>query len=195
MIPGFKFKHRCKKNTEGAYLNNICENDTGKFVADGSDYAKLLKKCNGKEKRFRDKKFPANSDSLVGFGPNKDTDAGELEIFMAKEWSTTGEYQKMWDEGDPEPYPFCTGGFQPQDIKQEGTRDCYFIAAVSSVCRIPELTERIFVKHEISRYAIYCLALFLNGAWESVVLDSRFPITNWGKGFLNPWAMATNRDN
>ena len=134
MIPGFKLKHRCRKNTEGAYLNNICENDTGKFVADGSDYDKLVQKCIGKEKRFRDKKFPANSDSLVGFGPTKNTGAEEIPELMAKEWRTTGEYQKMRDEGDAEPYPFCTDGMKSNEIKQGGCGTCYFLSSLSSVC-------------------------------------------------------------
>jgi hypothetical protein len=38
------------------------------------------------------------------------------------------------------------------------------------------------------------MALFLNGAWESVVLDSRFSITVNPEGEPNAWAMATNRD-
>ena len=113
---------------------------------------------------------------------------------------TTGGFQKTNnqesdDQGDAKPYPFSTGAMKTRDIGQGAIGDCYFMSGLSSVCSKPDLVERVFVKREISKYAIYCVALFLNGAWESVVLDSRFPVTTYEGAFYNCWAFATNIDN
>ena len=199
MIPGFKLKHRCRNNTQGANLINICENDTNQFVADGSEYDKLLQKCIAKDKPLSDKKFPANSESMLGFGPKADTADGMVESFTGIEWMTSGGLQKsnqlkLDDEELGKPNPFCTGGIKTGDIRQGGDGDCFLLSGLSSVTGIPDLVEQVFVTREISKYAIYCVALFLNGAWESVVLDSRFPVNITPEGVYNMWCCATNKD-
>jgi hypothetical protein len=115
----------------------------------------LLQKCITIDKRFREKNFPANSESLVGFGPKTTKDDGEIEELTAKEWRITSEYYNSRDEAEAGPYPFCTGGMKSQEIQQGGVGTFYFLSGLSSVCSKPELLERIFVKREISKYAIY----------------------------------------
>ena len=107
---------------------------------------------------------------------------------------TTAEFQESVHQGDAKPYPFSTGAIKTRDIKMGyDIGDCYFLSGLSSMCGIPELVERVFVTREISKYAIYCVALFVNGAWESVVLDSIFPVDT-ETGEVNTWVCAENRD-
>jgi hypothetical protein len=196
MISGFKPAAINQMNNKSAIHSNICEMKTDKFVANGTEYAKLLKECITTNKPFRDKKFPATALSLVGFGSNGGENDTDLDMIKAKKWMTTRELQKSNKNEDAKPYPFCTNGMRSEEITQGCIGDCYFLAGLSSVCKIPELIQRIFVKREFSKYGIYCIALFLNGTWESVVVDSRFPVTIAdNEEECNEWAMASNKDN
>lgn len=67
------------------------------------------------------------------------------------------------------------------NIIQGGVGDCYLMSAIAGIVEhYPELIYRLFVldKNPIS---IYGVRLFVDGAWETIITDARFPVNFHGR--------------
>ncbi|KAL1527564.1 hypothetical protein AB1Y20_008951 [Prymnesium parvum] len=70
-------------------------------------------------------------------------------------------------------------GFRAADLRQGGVGDCWFMSALAVVAERHDLIEKLFAADTARNAAgVYCLRLFLDGAWASVWVDDLFPVTS-----------------
>lgn len=108
--------------------------------------------------------------AIKGFGERNDYSEREMAEFL---WLRPEEFFK--DQ------PRVFEKIDPNDILQGGLGDCYFLAAIASIASKPHRLERIFLTKEYNREGIYVVALCINGVWEDVVLDDRFPCKRYSR--------------
>ena len=75
-------------------------------------------------------------------------------------------------------------GVNQNDIIQGGLGDCYFLSAVASLCKYPELIEKLFLIKAKSNEHCYGCYYRINGIWKLVIVDDYIPCYGtWGKNF------------
>ena len=79
------------------------------------------------------------------------------EIFMSK------NYQVFYDK------------IEKEDIIQGNLGNCYFLSALASLCKYPNLIEKLFFFKEKSEEHCYGCYFRINGIWKLVLLDDFFP--------------------
>ena len=70
------------------------------------------------------------------------------------------------------------GGIAPDDIKQGGLGNCYYLSALSSMAENPEHVANRFETVEVNKAGIYHMTLFINGVKTSVIVDDYLPCRN-----------------
>jgi len=65
--------------------------------------------------------------------------------------------------------------YNPLDILQGGTGDCWLLSAISVVALYPTLLDKVIVTKRPSQEGIYRIRLFLDGKWENILVDDLFP--------------------
>jgi hypothetical protein len=65
---------------------------------------------------------------------------------------------------------FVTGGFGSTDVQQGYNGDCWFLAAVSSLCSVNGLMEKVCVARN-EECGVYGFVFFRDGEWISTVVD------------------------
>jgi calpain-15 len=83
--------------------------------------------------------------------------------------------EKYFDEC---PYDLFLERIEPDDIDQGGLGDCWFLSALCALAEHEDSIKRIFMNIKKIKYGCYCIALFLNGLWEEVIIDDFFPATD-----------------
>ena len=69
-------------------------------------------------------------------------------------------------------------GFRAEDLLQGGVGDCWFMSALAVVAERHDLIANLFAADTARNAAgCYCLRLFLDGQWSSVVIDDLLPVT------------------
>ncbi|ETW10072.1 hypothetical protein H310_00458 [Aphanomyces invadans] len=71
---------------------------------------------------------------------------------------------------------FCDEGFDAADINQGTTGNCWFLAALASVCGVPRIIENICVARD-ERVGVYGFIFFKDGDWEHVIVDDQLFVT------------------
>eukprot|EP01043_Picozoa_sp_COSAG02_P015373 COSAG02_NODE_654_length_18824_cov_222.971001_3_plen_503_part_00 len=69
-------------------------------------------------------------------------------------------------------------GFRATDLRQGGVGDCWFMSALAVVAERHDLIARLFVDTAVNPAGCYCLRLFLDGEWSSIVVDDQLPVTD-----------------
>lgn len=67
------------------------------------------------------------------------------------------------------------GPIRPEDIDQENWLDCYFLAALSSLARVPERIKDIFITDKKSGIGRYVVRFFDMGELKEIVIDDTIP--------------------
>lgn len=65
---------------------------------------------------------------------------------------------------------FAVDGFSSSDLKQGSSGDCWFIAAVSTICSNPALMEKICVARD-EECGVYGFVFYRDGEWIWTVVD------------------------
>jgi hypothetical protein len=85
----------------------------------------------------------------------------------------------MWWQRFPEFVLVSDYGFRAEDLRQGGVGDCWFMSALAVVAERPDLILRLFGGETAKNAAgCYKLQLFLDGEWQSVLIDDRLPCTD-----------------
>jgi len=74
-------------------------------------------------------------------------------------------------------------GFRGETIRQGALGDCWLLSAAAVVAQREDLMRKIFVTaepHECSD-GVYCLSLFQEGHWRSVLIDEWLPVDKFGR--------------
>jgi len=67
------------------------------------------------------------------------------------------------------------GAIDPRDISQGELGDCWFLSALSVVALRPELLRNCVVTRRLNAAGAFCARFHKNGAWQTVLIDDRFP--------------------
>ena len=108
------------------------------------------------------------------------------QITLKTNLSSTG-WQKKYSWQRPEkifqnkPYKVIMSGLRTTDVKQRVLGDCWFCCALSALAEHPRRLSRIIISEDNQKNGCYCVALFVMGKWEAVILDDQFPYNNYSK--------------
>ena len=136
-------------STEGIMENMTCDFNPGDFIQSGQLY--------------EDKEFPAADASLYKvFGSTKQPEWADFEWKHADDIFGKDEY--------------CIfSGIGPNDIEQGSLGDCYFLSALSALAEFPDRVKKIFLTEQVNKSDLYAVNMFVNGAFQMVVMDAMFP--------------------
>lgn len=147
--------------------------------------------------KFCDKNFGNDITSLWGFG--KDASGYNEEQYKKKNFEKM-TWMRLTDMEGGEKACIWKNKVEPNDVQQGGIGDCYYLVGLSTLCQYPQIIENIFLTKEVNQYGCYCIALCINGAWESVTLDDRFPYDaeaqSWAFTYTNDmqlWSMLLEK--
>jgi hypothetical protein len=71
---------------------------------------------------------------------------------------------------------FILDGYSSSDVQQGQNGDCWWIAAVSTLCSKPELMEKICVARD-AECGVYGFVFYRDGEWISTVVDDNLYLT------------------
>jgi hypothetical protein len=72
---------------------------------------------------------------------------------------------------------FTIDGFSTSDVQQGANDDCWWLAAVATLCTMPGLTERVCVARD-EECGVYGFVFYRDGEWISAVIDDSLYVTN-----------------
>lgn len=126
---------------------------------------KLAVYCRNNMKRFTDKQFPPNQQSLVGNPTPSDYDGSFSKFGYARpEVVFNGNDYDLFRK------------IEPSDILQGGLGDCYFLVCLSGLAEYPPLIGRLFEFDEKNPYGFYPIWLHINGSWRRYIIDDYLPV-------------------
>lgn len=143
----------------------------------------IIKTCKEQGIKFTDPLFPTNGASLIGNPAEPGADRGwtKLKWARAEDVFGRGEFAVFND-------------IHPDDIRQGGIGNCYFLCALSSLAEQPGLIKRLFDTTHPNDYAVYALWLNIDGMWKEFILDDYFPVEDNGRGAVQFAFSRTNED-
>jgi hypothetical protein len=65
---------------------------------------------------------------------------------------------------------FCLDGYSFSDVRQGSLDNCWWLSAVSTICNVPTLAERVCVKYN-EKCGVYGFVFYRDGEWTPVVVD------------------------
>ena len=102
-------------------------------------------------------KLPENIDEIDLYGCESIKWERVENIFMSS------DYQVFYDK------------IEKEDIIQGNLGNCYFLSAISSLCKYPKLIEKLFFFQEKSDEHCYGCYFRINGIWKLILLDDFIP--------------------
>ncbi|CAG8545766.1 2665_t:CDS:2 [Dentiscutata heterogama] len=120
--------------------------------------AKISHECREQNRKFRDREFDlfVNMEDCL-YNKKKET-------FNATNIKRVTSICKK-----PQ---FFIDGVEPNDIKQGGVGDCWFVASLAVITNIPKLLETICVARD-EEIGVYGFIFFKDGDWVSTVVDDQ----------------------
>lgn len=143
-----------------ATSNNI--DDLADLLAASTEFSDIKRQIG--QTRYRDPLFGGDRASITGFGQGSEMETFRKTNFV---WTRPDQiFQGRYSVYDK---------IESSDIIQGLLGDCYLMAAISSISNIPQRLERVFLTKKVNANGIYIVALCINGLWEEVIMDDRFP--------------------
>ena len=93
---------------------------------------------------------------------------------------------------DSKNYAIFHEGIAVEDIVQGKICDCYFLSVLGSLCKFPELIEKLFYFKEKTKEHVYGIYFYINGIKKLVLIDDFLPYI--GVGFKQ-FAMSKSEEN
>lgn len=138
--------------------------NTCSFKTESQAFYDLVSQVESSGQRFIDQRFPPENSSLVGFGED-----GNADRMGRYRWAATNEIF-------PGGYDIAGHAVSPSDVCQGELGDCYFVCAISSVAEVPDRIRRLFLSKRPNRVGAQCIALFITGIWEEIIVDDILPV-------------------
>ena len=140
-------------------------------------YRKYLDECKAASKLFVDKEFPPEKKSLIQDWNADDPDVHENKEDLAKiEWIRATEIPELND--DDGQLAVFLNSVEPNDIRQGGLGNCYFLSVLACTAERGYRIRRLFVSNQFSPEGIYAVKMTKNGNPVCVVVDDHFPTRN-----------------
>ena len=178
-----EMKKNQSKGTEGKSINEIQPKETTKIFRNQELY-------KGKEP-WTDPLFKPEKASLCPFDKSgwilpEDALDDDVYGWESFKWCRVEE---IFDSKD---YSIFHEGIAVEDIVQGKICDCYFLSVLGSLCKFPELVEKLFYFKEKTKEHIYGIYFYINGHKKLVLIDDFLPYI--GVGFKQ-FAMSKSEEN
>ena len=141
------------------------------FAGAKNAYQKLELELKANGVKYRDSDFPAEVSSIMGFGGNPSYPQHRMEKII---WQRP---DAIYGNGSFSVYD----QIEPDDIKQGGLGDCYFLSAMAAIAEYKDRIKRVFLQRKVSDYGVYCVGFYINGIFEEVIIDDKFPCNPYSK--------------
>lgn len=171
MITSFRPTAANNKPTHGATGGNNMMKSIA-FVGEAHKYKEKLQQLKAQGQKYTDHDFPHRIESLWGFGETQQFSKSEWERLA---WCSPDEIFKGGK------YYVYDQSISPNDIQQGGLGDCYYLAAIAAVAEHRDRIKRVFLSREVNKIGCYCIALCINGVWEEIIMDDKFPSQPYSK--------------
>ena len=130
---------------------------------DDDKFYKNIEECIAKNKKFEDRDFPPSHTSLIEDWDSTDADVmNNKEEWSKIEWHRATDIPELND--DEGKLKVFAGKIEPNDIKQGGLGDCYFLSVLSCVAEKERRIKKLFVSKDIVKEGIYAVKMTKNGA-------------------------------
>ena len=113
---------------------------------------------------WTDQDFPPEIRSLA----NENDEAEQRERMKDYSWKRLSEIYKDCK--------VFSAGITPNDIKQGGLGNCYYLSVLSAMAEFPERIEACFHTKEPNSAGIYLMFLYVNGAVMPIIVDDYVPV-------------------
>lgn len=113
---------------------------------------------------WTDQDFPPEMRSLA----NENDEAEQRERMKDYSWKRLSEIYKDCK--------VFSAGITPNDIKQGGLGNCYYLSVLSAMAEFPERIEACFHTKEPNSAGIYLMFLYVNGAVTPIIVDDYVPV-------------------
>jgi hypothetical protein len=91
-------------------------------------------------------------------------------------WGARREKVRWLDARDAVPEPVVVSdGFSVADVGQGQIGDCYFIAELANLADVQGALDAVFVTAEPNPEGVFCVRLFVRGAWQHLFFDAVLP--------------------
>ena len=114
---------------------------------------------------FSDKRFPATTASLVDSSCAFPTDWKDIQ------WLRAADIE-IFKDG---PLKVFEGKIEPDDIKQGGLGDCYYLCVLAAIAENKERIEKLIDLEKTNDSGIWAVNLFKNGVKQQVIMDDFIP--------------------
>ncbi|PLB51215.1 cysteine proteinase [Aspergillus steynii IBT 23096] len=155
---------------------------------------RIVRDCNRTNEKFVDPDFDLETDRylnlwncLRGLARNEDTKPADENESVDEEEEGSGfpgsVHRVDWIFERPE---FTIDGYSSTDIKQGANGDCWWLAAVATICNRRDLMDRLCVAQD-PECGVYGFVFYRDGEWVSTVIDDNLYLTNEDFDFNGDW--------
>ncbi|KAF2639708.1 cysteine proteinase [Massarina eburnea CBS 473.64] len=131
---------------------------------------RIVKECHRNNEKFTDPDFDIEEDWNI----RNCLDSLMVEPDSRKQRSPGTVHRVDWIFDDPS---FTIDGFSSSGVNQGAVGDCWFIAALSTICSKPNLMEKVCVAKD-EECGAYGFVFFRDGEWVSTVVDDNLYLTH-----------------
>ena len=117
--------------------------------------------------QFVDEEFPADPASLM---PEMDEEHAK---WSEIQWVRASEIACLKDEGGNQ--AIFLEDISPNDIKQGGLGDCYFLSVLSVLAEHPDRIRKLFATDQVNPQGMYGINMVKNGKAQTVIIDDFIP--------------------
>ena len=181
-LQNMKEKQAQEEELNSKMLEPISTNALLKQLKDADHEIKIYRDQVIPEGVFIDPLFPAEIKSLCPVDEEGDfvlpKGCEEQDIDGFENYEFTNFYKIFGNNN----YQVFLDGIEENDVIQGGLGDCYFLSAITALCKFPELIEGLFLFTERSEENCYGVKFRINGRWKIILLDDQIP----GDGGVKP---------
>ena len=169
-----KISNKIENNFTKYNLNEYSFKPINYFSLNLNKYYKNQFPPNENDKTpFIDNLFPPNSNSIFGIKSQNNNSKKKSKYFNINPeeiiWLRPNEIF------DNQPYSIFEHEIKLEDINQGKIGNCYFLSAISSLLKYPQMIYQLFKTLTIPKNNCYQIMMKINSEWKIIIIDDFFP--------------------
>ena len=169
-----KISNKTENNFTKYNLNEYSYKPINYFSLNLNKYYKNQFPPNENDKTpFIDNLFPPNNNSIFGINSKNKNSKKKSKYFNINPeeiiWLRPNEIF------DNQPYSIFEHEIKLSDINQGKIGDCYFLSAISSLLKYPQMIYQLFKTLTIPKNNCYQIMMKINSEWKIIIIDDFFP--------------------
>ncbi len=169
-----KISNKTENNFTKYNLNEYSYKPINYFSLNLNKYYKNQFPPNENDKTpFIDNLFPPNNNSIFGIKSQNNNSKKKSKYFNINPeeiiWLRPNEIF------DNQPYSIFEHEIKLEDINQGKIGNCYFLSAISSLLKYPQMIYQLFKTLTIPKNNCYQIMMKINSEWKIIIIDDFFP--------------------